>query len=72
MQYPHELKKYEYDPNFAIRGLHYDVHKVSIWTYSDNEGLLSRGTRPIWSDGQILRLYLLLKVLINTMKVNLW
>lgn len=29
-RYPHELKKYEYDPNFAIRGLHYDVHKALL------------------------------------------
>lgn len=27
-QYPVEIRKYEYDPNFAIRGLHYDVHRV--------------------------------------------
>ncbi|KAG9490520.1 hypothetical protein GDO78_006060 [Eleutherodactylus coqui] len=36
-RYPSELKRYEYDPNFAIRGLHYDIHKVSIWTLG-NEG----------------------------------
>ncbi|XP_066447526.1 5'-nucleotidase domain-containing protein 3 [Eleutherodactylus coqui] len=29
-RYPSELKRYEYDPNFAIRGLHYDVHKALL------------------------------------------
>ena len=29
-QYPVEIRKYEYDPNFAIRGLHYDVQRVGI------------------------------------------
>ncbi|EPY74063.1 5-nucleotidase domain-containing protein 3 [Camelus ferus] len=27
-RYPVEIRKYEYDPNFAIRGLHYDVQRV--------------------------------------------
>lgn len=26
-RYPAEIRKYEYDPNFAIRGLHYDVQR---------------------------------------------
>jgi len=30
MQYPEGLREYEYIPNFAVRGLHYDVQKVSI------------------------------------------
>lgn len=25
-----EIRKYEYDPNFAIRGLHYDVQRVGL------------------------------------------
>ncbi|XP_069829638.1 5'-nucleotidase domain-containing protein 3 [Dendropsophus ebraccatus] len=29
-RYPNELRAYEYDPNFAIRGLHYDVHKALL------------------------------------------
>ncbi|XP_030070514.1 5'-nucleotidase domain-containing protein 3 [Microcaecilia unicolor] len=29
-RYPEELRKYEYDPNFAIRGLHYDVHRALL------------------------------------------
>ncbi|XP_053319528.1 5'-nucleotidase domain-containing protein 3 [Spea bombifrons] len=29
-RYPAELRNYEYDPNFAIRGLHYDVHKALL------------------------------------------
>ncbi|POI35715.1 hypothetical protein CIB84_000533, partial [Bambusicola thoracicus] len=29
-RYPAEIRKYDYDPNFAIRGLHYDVHRVCI------------------------------------------
>lgn len=28
LQYPEALRKYEYIPNFAVRGLHYDVQKV--------------------------------------------
>lgn len=28
-QYPEGLRQYEYIPNFAVRGLHYDVQKVS-------------------------------------------
>lgn len=28
LQYPEGLKKYNYIPNFVIRGLHYDVQKV--------------------------------------------
>lgn len=29
-QYPVEIRKYEYDPGFAIRGLHYDVQRVGL------------------------------------------
>ncbi|XP_071584486.1 5'-nucleotidase domain-containing protein 3 [Heliangelus exortis] len=29
-RYPAEIRKYEYDPNFAIRGLHYDVHRALL------------------------------------------
>ncbi|XP_044133225.1 5'-nucleotidase domain-containing protein 3 isoform X1 [Bufo gargarizans] len=29
-RYPSELRRYEYDPDFAIRGLHYDVHKALL------------------------------------------
>ncbi|KAM4675231.1 5'-nucleotidase domain-containing protein 3 [Discoglossus pictus] len=29
-RYPNELRNYEYDPDFAIRGLHYDVHKALL------------------------------------------
>jgi hypothetical protein len=28
-QYPEGIRKYDYDPSFAIRGLHYDIQKVS-------------------------------------------
>uniref|UniRef100_A0A8C2NHK9 5'-nucleotidase domain containing 3 n=1 Tax=Capra hircus TaxID=9925 RepID=A0A8C2NHK9_CAPHI len=28
--YPVEIRKYEYDPNFAIRGLHYDVQRAVL------------------------------------------
>lgn len=27
-QYPEGLREYEYIPDFAVRGLHYDVQKV--------------------------------------------
>uniref|UniRef100_A0ACB8FMK7 5'-nucleotidase domain-containing protein 3 n=1 Tax=Sphaerodactylus townsendi TaxID=933632 RepID=A0ACB8FMK7_9SAUR len=29
-RYPAEIRKYDYDPNFAIRGLHYDVHRALL------------------------------------------
>ena len=29
MQYPREVKHFQYDPYFAIRGLHLDVETVS-------------------------------------------
>ncbi|KAJ7414802.1 5'-nucleotidase domain-containing protein 3 [Willisornis vidua] len=29
-RYPGEIRKYDYDPNFAIRGLHYDVHRALL------------------------------------------
>ncbi|XP_048950094.1 5'-nucleotidase domain-containing protein 3 isoform X1 [Canis lupus baileyi] len=29
-RYPVEIRKYEYDPNFAIRGLHYDVQRAVL------------------------------------------
>nr|XP_033807638.1 5'-nucleotidase domain-containing protein 3 isoform X2 [Geotrypetes seraphini] len=29
-RYPEELRKYEYNPNFAIRGLHYDVQRALL------------------------------------------
>uniref|UniRef100_A0A452R3R2 5'-nucleotidase domain containing 3 n=1 Tax=Ursus americanus TaxID=9643 RepID=A0A452R3R2_URSAM len=29
-EYPMEIRKYEYDPNFAIRGLHYDVQRAVL------------------------------------------
>lgn len=30
LQYPEEIAKYEYIPNFTVRGLHYDIQKVNI------------------------------------------
>ncbi|KAJ6658923.1 hypothetical protein lerEdw1_019559 [Lerista edwardsae] len=29
-RYPAEIRKYDYDPSFAIRGLHYDVHRALL------------------------------------------
>lgn len=29
-QYPEGIRKYDYDPSFAIRGLHYDIQKVGV------------------------------------------
>jgi hypothetical protein len=29
-QYPEGIHKYDYVPNFAARGLHYDIQKVNI------------------------------------------
>lgn len=30
LQYPQGIRSYEYIPSFAIRGLHYDVQKVTV------------------------------------------
>lgn len=30
-QYPEGIGKYEYLPNFAVRGLHYDIQKVKYF-----------------------------------------
>lgn len=30
-QYPEGIREYGYNPSFAIRGLHYDIQKVSGW-----------------------------------------
>ena len=30
LQYPDGLRKMKYNPNFAVRGLHYDVRKVCV------------------------------------------
>lgn len=33
-QYPKGIAKYEYIPNFTVRGLHYDIQKVHYFTFS--------------------------------------
>ncbi len=33
-QYPREIEKFEYDPHFAIRGLHCDIGKVKDYVIS--------------------------------------
>lgn len=35
-QYPEGIRKYDYDPSFAIRGLHYDIQKVSGSALTDH------------------------------------
>lgn len=39
-QYPEGIRKYDYDPSFAIRGLHYDIQKVSGKATDSSDPLL--------------------------------
>ncbi|KAM8972900.1 5'-nucleotidase domain-containing protein 3 isoform 1-T1 [Pelodytes ibericus] len=59
-RYPAELRKYEYDPNFAIRGLHYDVHKALLMKIDAFHyiqlGTVYRGLSVV-PDSQIIEMY---------------
>lgn len=33
-QYPEKIRNYDYDPMFAIRGLHIDIEKVMTHTHT--------------------------------------
>ncbi|KAM9312769.1 5'-nucleotidase domain-containing protein 3 [Gastrophryne carolinensis] len=59
-RYPSELRKYEYDPNFAIRGLHYDVHKALLMKIDSFHyiqlGTVYRGFDDV-SDSEVIEMY---------------
>ncbi|XP_073476405.1 5'-nucleotidase domain-containing protein 3 [Aquarana catesbeiana] len=59
-RYPSELKKYEYNPNFAIRGLHYDVHKALLMKIDSFHyiqlGTVYRGFDVV-QDSEVIEMY---------------
>ncbi|TKC39273.1 hypothetical protein EI555_003200 [Monodon monoceros] len=59
-RYPMEIRKYEYDPNFAISGLHYDVQwsvlmKISAFHYIQL-GTVYRGLSVV-PDEEVIEMY---------------
>ncbi|KAM9752670.1 5'-nucleotidase domain-containing protein 2 [Menidia menidia] len=59
-KYPEGIGKYDYIPNFAVRGLHYDIQKgllmkIDAFHYIE-PGTVYRGLSPV-SDEEILQLY---------------
>lgn len=59
-KYPEGLRKYDYLPNFAIRGLHYDIHKgllmkIDAFHYIQL-GTVYRGLKPV-PDEEVMDLY---------------
>uniref|UniRef100_UPI00398F1EC4 5'-nucleotidase domain-containing protein 2-like isoform X1 n=1 Tax=Pristiophorus japonicus TaxID=55135 RepID=UPI00398F1EC4 len=59
-KYPEGIKEYEYQPNFAIRGLHYDVRKgflmkIDAFHYVQL-GTVYRGLRPV-PDEEVFHMY---------------
>ncbi|KAG5282289.1 hypothetical protein AALO_G00054350 [Alosa alosa] len=59
-KYPEGIRKYDYIPNFATRGLHYDIQKgllmkIDAFHYIQL-GTVYRGLRPV-PDEEVLQLY---------------
>ncbi|XP_072305154.1 5'-nucleotidase domain-containing protein 2 [Eucyclogobius newberryi] len=59
-KYPQGIRKYDYIPNFATRGLHYDIQKgllmkIDAFHYIQ-PGTVYRGLRPV-PDEEVLELY---------------
>uniref|UniRef100_A0A8C9U1F2 5'-nucleotidase domain-containing protein 2-like n=1 Tax=Scleropages formosus TaxID=113540 RepID=A0A8C9U1F2_SCLFO len=59
-KYPEGISKYDYIPNFATRGLHYDIQKgllmkIDAFHYIQ-PGTVYRGLRPV-PDDEVLQLY---------------
>ncbi|KAL8212369.1 UNVERIFIED_CONTAM: 5'-nucleotidase domain-containing protein 2 [Gekko kuhli] len=59
-KYPEGLRKYEYIPGFAIRGLHYDVHKsllmkIDAFHYVQL-GTAYQGLKPV-PDEEVIEMY---------------
>ncbi|XP_056430510.1 5'-nucleotidase domain-containing protein 3 [Hyla sarda] len=59
-RYPNELRRYEYDPDFAIRGLHYDVHKALLMKIDSFHyiqlGAVYRGFEVV-QDSEVIEMY---------------
>ncbi|KAM4697199.1 5'-nucleotidase domain-containing protein 2-like [Rhinophrynus dorsalis] len=59
-KYPDGIQKYEYMPNFAVRGLHYDINKgllMKIDAYHYIQlGTVYRGLKPV-PDEEVMDLY---------------
>uniref|UniRef100_A0AAQ5YS26 5'-nucleotidase domain containing 3 n=1 Tax=Amphiprion ocellaris TaxID=80972 RepID=A0AAQ5YS26_AMPOC len=59
-RYPEGLRKYEYIPNFAVRGLHYDVQKALLMKIDAFHyiqlGTVYRGLQPV-SDEEVIAMY---------------
>ncbi|XP_035012854.2 5'-nucleotidase domain-containing protein 3 [Hippoglossus stenolepis] len=59
-RYPEALRKYEYIPNFAVRGLHYDVQKALLMKIDAfhyiQQGTVYRGLHPV-SDEEVIAMY---------------
>ncbi|XP_026188911.1 5'-nucleotidase domain-containing protein 2 [Mastacembelus armatus] len=59
-KYPEAIRKYDYIPNFAVRGLHYDIQKgllmkIDAFHYIQ-PGTVYRGLSPV-PDEEVLQLY---------------
>uniref|UniRef100_A0A7N8YI73 5'-nucleotidase domain containing 3 n=1 Tax=Mastacembelus armatus TaxID=205130 RepID=A0A7N8YI73_9TELE len=59
-RYPEGLRKYEYIPNFAVRGLHYDVQKALLMKIDAFHyiqlGTVYRGLNPV-PDEEVIAMY---------------
>lgn len=59
-QYPAEILKLEYKPNFAVRGLHYDIEKGLLLKLDSflqiQFGAVYRGLTSVSTD-EVLKLY---------------
>ncbi|XP_058502378.1 5'-nucleotidase domain-containing protein 3 [Solea solea] len=59
-RYPEGLRKYEYIPDFAVRGLHYDVQKALLMKIDAFHyiqlGTVYRGLHPV-SDEEVIAMY---------------
>jgi len=60
LQYPKEVEKLEYDPKFAVRGLHYDISRgllVKVDSFMQIQlGCVYRGLTRL-SDEEVLSIY---------------
>lgn len=68
LQYPKEIEKLEYNPNFAVRGLHYDIQKgllLKVDSFMQIQlGCVYRGLTQL-SDEEVLQLYGSRKIPVN-------
>uniref|UniRef100_A0A665UUH2 5'-nucleotidase domain containing 3 n=1 Tax=Echeneis naucrates TaxID=173247 RepID=A0A665UUH2_ECHNA len=59
-RYPEDLRKYEYIPDFAVRGLHYDVQKALLMKIDAFHyiqlGTVYRGLHPV-RDEEVIAMY---------------